>query len=223
MHLIYGARIKYNLYHLIEGKASLDDIIVSLGKNISLITGGNGLEKIADLNHKDREFIVNKMIKLEEYADIILIDTGSGISKNVTMFFRYAQEVVVLLNPEVHSITDAFAIIKVISKLPDNRVINLVVNRVNSRFEANRVFRHLNNVSIKFLETKLNNLGYIYEDKNLKYAISKKEPISQCYPKSKYAKSIINIRNKILEKDKSSNMKIENSFFSKFKKLVNAN
>src|SRR3954467_13944912 len=105
-----------NLSHVIARKKELADVMVKAPGGFRLIGGASGLARMADLSALDRQRIVDALAELEETADIILIDTGAGISPNVLSFTRAADHVLVLTTPEPTAITDAYAVIKVISR-----------------------------------------------------------------------------------------------------------
>src|SRR5256884_4399015 len=115
------------------------------------IGGASGLARMADLSDEDRGRLVGTLAELEQQADVILIDTGAGISPNVLSFTRAADQVLVVTTPEPTAITDAYAVIKVISKDGVDRHISLLVNQVRSASEAKLVHERVAKVAKNFL------------------------------------------------------------------------
>src|SRR5918992_1295006 len=138
-----------NLSHVIARKKELREVMVKAPGGFSLIGGASGLARMADLTDADRQRLVDALAELEERADVILIDTGAGISPNVLTFTRAADHVLVVTTPEPTAITDAYAVVKVVSKRgagkssyyePAGRRVSLLVNQARSPGEAKVVY-----------------------------------------------------------------------------------
>src|SRR3954465_14776848 len=126
-----------NLSHVIARKKELRDVMVRAPGGFHLIGGASGLARMADLTDFDRQRLVDALGELEQQCDVILIDTGAGISPNVLSFTRCADHVLVVTTPEPTAITDAYAVVKVLSKdgALDRRV-SLLVNQVRAANEG---------------------------------------------------------------------------------------
>ncbi len=125
-----------NLSHVIARKRELRDVLTLAPGGFRLIGGASGLARMADLSDDDRQRLVTALVELEEQTDVILIDTGAGISPNVLSFTRAADQVLVITTPEPTAITDAYAVIKVVSRESNDRRISLLVNQVQSSIEG---------------------------------------------------------------------------------------
>src|SRR3989440_4318703 len=136
-----------NLAHVIARKKELSEVIVQGPGGFRLIGGASGLARMADLSDVDRQRLVDALGELEHEADVILIDTGAGISPNVLAFARAADHVLVVTTPEPTAITDAYAVIKVISRDGNERRVSLLVNQVQSPAEARVVYERISKVA----------------------------------------------------------------------------
>src|SRR5205809_253456 len=135
--------LPFNLSHVIARKKELRDVMVRAPGGFHLIGGASVLARMADLTDFDRQRLVDALGELEQQCDIILIDTGAGISPNVLSFTRAADHVLVVTTPEPTAITDAYAVVKVISRDGTNRRISLLVNQARSAAEARVVYERI--------------------------------------------------------------------------------
>src|SRR5437899_2451423 len=143
--------LPFNLAHVIARKKELKDVMVKGPGGFKLIGGASGLARMADRSHDDRQRLGGALAGLALQADVILIDTGAGISPNVLSFTRAADHVLVVTTPEPTAITDAYAVIKVINKDGQQRRMSLLVNQVCSAAEARAVYERISSVAKKFL------------------------------------------------------------------------
>src|SRR5438132_3826738 len=128
--------LPHNLSHVIARKKELKEVMLRAPGGFHLIGGASGLARMADLSDDDRERIILALGELEQQADVILIDTGAGISPNVLSFTRAADHVLIVTTPEPTAITDAYAVVKVLSRENSARRISLLVNQVRSPADA---------------------------------------------------------------------------------------
>src|SRR5574344_1077074 len=155
----------YNLMQVINKQKSMQDIILDTEFGIKFIAGANGFSKIANLTVDELEYFADQFSQLGN-ADIIIIDTGAGISNNVLSFVASADEVYVVTTPEPTAITDAYGIIKIIAtELPTSEInMKLIVNRVHSADEGKKISERIINIAAQFLNYKIEYLGFIYDD-----------------------------------------------------------
>jgi flagellar biosynthesis protein FlhG len=173
-----------NLSHVIARKKELADVMVKAPGGFRLIGGASGLARMADLTDFDRQRIVDALAELEETTDIILIDTGAGISPNVLSFTRAADHVLVVTTPEPTAITDAYAVIKVISRDGTDRQISLLVNQVRSPGEARVVHERIAKVARQFLNINVLDAGHIVSDEQVSLSVRRRTPFVLGSPKS---------------------------------------
>ncbi|NLM00556.1 MAG: MinD/ParA family protein [Treponema sp.] len=175
-----------NLLHVITQHKSITDIVLNTEFGIKFIAGANGFSRIANLNETELDFFVKEFSQLSN-ADIIIIDTGAGISNNVLSFVAAADEVYVVTTPEPTAITDAYGIIKIIATELQNTNVNmkLLVNRVHSAEEGRRISDRIINIAAQFLNYKIEYLGFIYEDPIVTSSVIRQKPFIVASPQSK--------------------------------------
>ncbi|MCO4783523.1 MAG: MinD/ParA family protein [Candidatus Cloacimonetes bacterium] len=188
LDVLFGVRPKYTLYHCLEGGKDLLEVITSVNQNVKLIAGGSGIAQLAELPEEARNSFLESLQKIRQYTDILLIDTGAGISSNVTGFLSYADEVLLVSTPEPTSMADCYGIIKTLTRtkqeLPN---LGVLVNRSNTPMEAYEVSTKLTTLSEKFLNVKVNYKGYILEDESIQKAVRSQRPLLSLFPESKSA------------------------------------
>jgi len=172
-----------NLSHVISRKKELGDVMVKGPGGFRLIGGASGLARMADLTDSDRQRLITSLAELEEQTDIILIDTGAGISPNVLSFTKAADHVLVVTTPEPTAITDAYAVVKVISREDANRRVSLLVNQARSTAEARIVFERIAKVAKQFLGVTLYDAGFVAFDENVHSAVRRRAPFVIGAPK----------------------------------------
>src|SRR5438105_1195676 len=173
-----------NLSHVIARKKELHEVLINAPGGFKLIGGASGLARMADLTDFDRGRIVNALAELEHQADIILIDTGAGISPNVLAFTRAADHVLIVTTPEPTAITDAYAVVKVLSREDSDRRVSLLVNQVRSPAEARVVHGRIAKVAKQFLSVSVFDAGYVMSDEAVQNAVRRRVPFVLGAPKS---------------------------------------
>jgi len=156
----------------------------------NLIGGASGLARMADLTDDDRQRLVDALGELEQQADIILIDTGAGISPNVLSFTRAADHVLVVTTPEPTAITDAYAVVKVISRDTHERRLSLLVNQARSPAEGRVVHERIAKVAKQFLGVNVLDAGYVLADDAVQTAVRRRLPFVIGAPNCPAAKCI---------------------------------
>ncbi|MCT4688245.1 MinD/ParA family protein [Vallitalea sp.] len=202
IEVIFGIIPKYNLFDLIYNGMKIEEVLTSGPLGIEFISGGSGVQELINLSKDQLNFLNEKLLELDHLADIIIIDTGAGISDSVLDFIVSSNEVILVTTPEPTSITDAYAVLKALKnrKREDYKSIdiNLLVNRVSNESEGLEIYNKLNKVTNKFLGIGLNNIGFLPQDSYLTKAVIKQKPVSILYPSSKVSKAFEVIANNLL-------------------------
>lgn len=202
IEVIFGVIPKYNLFDMIYNGMSMTDILTSGPLGIEFISGGSGVQELVNLSKDQLSFLNEKLLDLDYLADIIIIDTGAGISDSVLDFIVSSNEVILVTTPEPTSITDAYAVLKALRnrKRDDYKTtnINLIVNRVSSESEGLEIFKKLNKVTNKFLDINLNNIGFLPQDANLTKSVIEQKPVTILYPKTKVSRAFQQIASNLL-------------------------
>lgn len=194
--VILGTRSKYNLLSLLGDDIHIGDVVSQGPYGIMYLSGGSGIEKLANLSYNEFEKITKKLYSCEDFTDIILLDTGAGLGRNVLNFLVAADEVILVTTPEPTSMTDAYAIMKAFSVYSSNKM-SLVVNRVFDDGEGRSVTNKLTATAGRFLHLSITALGEIYEDRNLVRAVKAQKPLLLAYPNTISAKGIKAIAGRI--------------------------
>ena len=171
-----------NLSHVIARKRELCDVLVPAPGGFRLVGGASGLARMADLPDAERARLVDVLAELERQADIILIDTGAGISPNVLGFTRAADHVLVVTTPEPTAITDAYAVIKVVSRDPGQRRISLLVNQARTPAEGRLVHDRIARVAKQFLAATVYDAGHVLRDEAVPTAVRQRVPFVLAQP-----------------------------------------
>ena len=218
--ILLNLQPKFNLNHVVNREKELLDIIVHGPGGIFVVPGGSGLQNLANMEQWQFNRLLTGLQSLEQYADIILIDTGAGLSKNVINFALSANKIIILTTPEPHAITDAYAIMKVLDEQRDKPSPYLVLNRVESAKEYDAVSEKILHVVDRFLDLKIQPLGYILEDPAVPKSNRKLEPFMLHYPDAPASRCINAIGAKLLSPEKEAlSIPTGYNFFNKIKEL----
>jgi len=202
--VIMGKMSKYNLSDVIKNDKDILEVLEEGPCGVKFVSGGSGVQELIKLNKMQLVDLLMKLGKLDYEADIILIDTGAGLSDNVLNFVHAAKEVILVTTPEPTAITDAYALIKTISNKDAHKDIKLVVNRVENDKEANNILEKLNMVAERFIGVKLQRLGYILNDNCVSKSVKVQQPFVLNYEKCEATKNVTDIANILLNSDKAS-------------------
>ncbi len=195
--------VKSNLAHVVARQRELKDVMVDAPGGFKLICGASGLAKMADLSDFDRERLIRALGELETQCDIIIIDTGAGISPNVMSFTRAADHVLVVTTPEPTAITDAYAAIKVLVKAAEqegsahDRRISLLVNQTLSPQEGTHVYERVSKVARQFLGAVVFDAGFIPKDDAVTTAVRGRSPFVLSAPRSPATHGMIQLANRL--------------------------
>lgn len=185
LEVLLGLRSRHNLSHVISGDASLQDIIIEGPAGTRIVPGASGIAHMADLSIGEQAGLVQAFSDLPGPIDYFLIDTAAGITTDVINFTRAAQEVVVVVCDEPASITDAYALIKVLSREHGVERFHLVANMVASEQEGRELYKKMSVVTTRFLDIVLQYLGAIPEDEYVRKAVRKQQAVTEIFPHSR--------------------------------------
>ena len=193
---------KYNLRHVLTGEKRIDDIILPGPLGISIIPGSSGIQALADLPAGMRQILIQELGRLEELIDYLIIDTPAGIGDNVLSFVLSADLILAVTEPDPMAYTDAYALIKTISRRKLNQTIYLVVNKVRSMAQGQEVYETLQTVSQRYqLNIRgINYMGYIPYEAKIRNALflGSQKPFVLEHPNTRGAKCFRNLAKKLL-------------------------
>lgn len=199
VNVVLGCLAPYSFLNLLEDKVDIHDVITEGPRGIKFLSGGSGIYRLADLNDSQLQQVINKILLFDNWADIILIDTGAGINRNVLNFVVAADEVVIITTPEPTAITDAYAMMKAYAGYRGSAPLQLVVNRVLEQAEGQMVVDKLVKVALHFLGLPVSSLGFVYEDRSILNAVKSQNPLLLAYPQSVSARCIEGIARQMLQ------------------------
>ncbi|MCH5264888.1 MAG: MinD/ParA family protein [Lachnospiraceae bacterium] len=204
IEIMLGIRPKYNLADLMFRGKTISDIITYGAENIGLISGGSGINEMANLTREQVFHLIQKMTELDRLADVIIVDTGAGIGDSVLEFVAASAEVLLVATPEPTSITDAYALLKMLNRSSSyhqgKTTVKLIANQVRGDNDADELFEKLGIVVNKFLNIDIEYLGAIPYDNNMLKAVIRQEPLSIALPDSAAARAMRRIAAVLLDR-----------------------
>ncbi len=205
IEVMLGVIPKYTLADLMFKGKELSEIITEGPEGVMFVSGGSGIARLVNLDHEQVKRLVYKMAELENIADIVIIDTGAGISTSVLEFVAASPEVILVTTPEPTSITDSYALLKALSMHQefdrDSARVRVVANKVDSAAESRNVYEKLSAVVARFLGIDLEYLGAVPYDSSITRAVMKQKPVSIAYPTSSPAKAFQTISGRLSSGD----------------------
>jgi len=187
--IMLGLQTKYNLSHVLDGEKTLKEIMVSAPGGLRVIPAASGVKRMAQLTPMENAGIINAFSELDGILDVLIVDTAAGIADSVVSFCRASQEVVVVVTDEPASMTDAYALIKVLSREYKLNNFKLLANMARSEKHGKMLFDKFSQVCEQFLEVSIEYLGTIPFDHDLRQSIQKQSPVTIANPMSESAKA----------------------------------
>ena len=187
--VVLGLSPAYNLNHFFNGERTLEEVMVEGPHGVKILPAGSGVQQYTRLDGQLKMRLIDSLDALEEHFDVVLIDTEAGISDNVTYFNVAAQDILVVTTPEPTAITDAYALMKLLSTQYHQKRFLLAVNSVRSADEGLDVFEKLTMVSGRYLDIFLDYLGCIPYDKKMHESVRQQQVMVDLFPDHKVAKS----------------------------------
>ncbi len=187
--VVLGLSPKKNLSHVIDGEATLDDVLLEAPGGFTIVPASSGTRRMAELSAAEHAGLIRCFSELRRSVDVLLVDTAAGISDGVVSFALACREVVIVACDEPSSITDAYALIKVLNRDHGVERFRMVANRVRSRREGQLLHQKLSLATDRFLDLTLDFIGAIPEDDRLRRAVQKQRPVVEAYPNSPASKA----------------------------------
>jgi flagellar biosynthesis protein FlhG len=206
---------QYTIQDVLSLRKTLSEVLVEGPGGLKILPASSGIPELAELDEYQKMFLLNELDNYSDTVDIVLIDTGAGISRNVLFFNIAALERIVVANNQPTSITDAYALIKVLATHHGERRFKLLVNEVSQPREAEAVYRTLLKVAERFLgpEVSLEYLGFIPQDDAIPRAVLKQQPALTLFPKARACRSFVEIAQRLWETPPSTDIGGNIKFF----------
>ncbi len=182
--VMLGLRVEKNLSHVLSGECELDDILVDGPGGIRIVPATSGSQSMVDLTPAEHAGLIRAFSELRSEYDVLVIDTAAGISDMVLSFSRAAQDVLVVVCDEPTSITDAYALIKLLNREHQVYKFKIAANMVRSLREGHDLFAKLTKVTDRFLDVALELSAIIPFDENIRKSVRRQKAIVEAFPKS---------------------------------------
>lgn len=188
--VMFGRKAQYSILDVLNGNKFIEEVIVEVKENIYLIPGGSGLHELTQLDPMLKKNMLDQVSSLNGYFDYMIIDTAPGIDSNVLYLNAAVHEIVVVVTPDPSSLTDAYALIKVLNKYHKEEKFTVVCNEVQSEEEALFIYKRLSEVTERFLCVSLDFKGFIPLDPMIVKSNRRQELLLDVSPYSPAAKAI---------------------------------
>ncbi len=193
LDILLGCKCTHTLADVVEGRRSLDEVIVEAAPNLRVLPASSGILEMERLSYSRRVKLLTELDALAAEYDYLLIDTGAGVSENVLFFCAGAGGVVVVTTPEPTAMMDSYAMIKVLLMQHDVRSFNVVVNQVRHPGQGLSVFAKLNNICQKFLHQDVHYMGELPHDSALERSVIERKPVLLSNPGSSVSRAVVTL------------------------------
>lgn len=213
--ILLGLASKKHIGHVLSGEANVEDIILHGPADIHVLPAGDGLQELTQLETEKKMVLMDELDRVSRNYDFLIFDTGAGISANVTFFCSAAHETLLVATTEPTSLTDVYALMKILHNNHAQKHFRVIINSVNSEREAQGVYRNLTAVTDRFLkDISVEYLGYILHDPNVPKAVRQQKAFLEIYPYSKFSGCMNDLAEKISkEKPKSLSSEGDQPYF----------
>ena len=210
IEIMFGTVPKHNLCDLIYQGKNIKEIITWGPMEVGFISGGSGIAGLSNLSRDYLGYIINNLAELDTIADVIIVDTGAGISDAVLEFLVASGEILLVTTPEPTSITDSYSLLKALGRHSRFSVemsqVKVIANKVDDQKDGERLFEKLNTVVGRYLKIPISYLGAIPQDSQLSKAVMQQMPVSLQSPAAKSAVAYENIAAKLMNKELSKSV-----------------
>ncbi len=182
--VMLGLRVQRNLSHVLSGECELDDIIIKGPGGINIIPATSGTQSMVDLTPSEHAGLIRAFSDMHTKFDVLIVDTAAGISDMVLSFCRASQDVLLVVCDEPTSITDCYALMKLLSRDHGIFKFKVVANMVRSPKEGQQLFAKLSKVTDRFLDVALELVAVIPFDENIRKSVRKQQAIVEAFPDS---------------------------------------
>ena len=210
IEIMFGTVPKHNLCDLIYEGKNIKDIITWGPMEVGFISGGSGIAGMTNLDKDYLNYIIQNLTQLDEMADMIIVDTGAGISDGVLEFLVASGEILLVTTPEPTSITDSYSLLKALNRHPrylrETTQIKVLANKVSGEAEAKALYAKLEAVVARYLKMPISYLGMIPQDSQLAKAVMQQAPLSLDNPRARSAMAYEAVAAKLMNKELNKNL-----------------
>ena len=202
IEVMFGAIPKHSLADLIYQGMSMKDIITWGPQGLGFISGGSGITGLSNLSHENLNLLISNLNELDSLADVIIIDTGAGISEQVLEFLVASGEILLITTPEPTSLTDSYSLLKALKHhakfKPEMTSVKIISNKVEDYDEGKQLFTKLNMVVQRYLKLSMSYVGCVPQDDKLVKAVMQQNPVSISDPNSRSARAFEDIADTLM-------------------------
>ncbi|MGJ8678744.1 MinD/ParA family protein [Paraglaciecola sp.] len=197
--VLLGLRVEKNLSHVLSGECTLDEVLVEGPYGIKIAPATSGTQSMTELTPTEHAGLIRAFSELQSQIDVLIVDTAAGISDMVLSFSKASQDILMVVCDEPTSLTDAYALIKILNKDHGIFRFKIVANMVRSMREGDELFSKLTKVTNRFLDVALELVAVIPFDENVRKSVRKQKAIVDAYPTSPAAMAIRRLAKKAVE------------------------
>ncbi|PLY15084.1 MAG: cobyrinic acid a,c-diamide synthase [Sedimenticola sp.] len=194
--VMLGLHPHKDLSHVLQGECNLDEILLEGPAGIKVVPGASGVQQMAELSPAEHVGLIRAFSDIGSDLDVLIVDTAAGISDTVISFSRAAQELIVVVCDEQASITDAYAMIKLLNREYGVDRFRILSNMARSAQEGRDLYNKMCRVTDRYLDVMLSYMGSIPYDDYLRKAVRSQKPVVQAYPRSRVAQTFKNLAKK---------------------------
>ena len=215
---LLGLNPRATLRHVVRGECTIKDVLIEGPAGVQIVPAASGFEEMTQLTQEQRLLLLDQVDSLEGAFDVLLLDTGAGISANVLFFAIAAQETMVVLTPEPTSLTGAYALIKVLSTRYAEHSFSVLVNMARSEWDAKKTYTQLTRVAERFLHVSLRYAGHVPYDAEVAEAVRRQQPVFDLAPGSPASRAFAALAERVLREPAALRPKGGLQFF--FRRLL---
>ncbi|MDG1938964.1 MAG: MinD/ParA family protein [Pseudomonadales bacterium] len=197
--VLLGLKPERNLEDVYAGECELSDVIIDGPQGIRIIPASSGTQSMVQLGHQQHAGLIHAFSEMSDDIDVLVVDTAAGISDSVINFIRAAQEVLVVVCDEPSSITDAYALMKLLNRDYGVDAFRIVANQTRSEKEGRALYQRLLSTTDRFLDVMLRYEGEVPYDDSVRKAVRKQRAVMDAYPKSDASKAFNRLADQLLK------------------------
>lgn len=191
--VMLGLNTRFHMGHVLEGRCALEDAIVTGPRGVQIVPAASGLKRMANLSAKEHAGLIRAFSDLYHRIDVLVIDTAAGLSDSVLTFSQAAHHVLVVVCDEPASITDAYGLIKVLSREHGVQRFQILANQTRQSGEGAALYQKIGRVCDRFLNVTLEFAGSIPYDDYLRRAVQRQSAVVDTYPASNASLALKNL------------------------------
>jgi flagellar biosynthesis protein FlhG len=218
--VLLGFSPRYTIANMLEDDLTFKQIVEHGPHGLLLVAGASGLDRLIQLSAEKIDRLLLDLESLEGEVDYILLDTGAGLSTDTLPLLLASDEIILVTTPEPTSLTDAYTVLKTLSKNRPDLNIKLVVNRCSHALEGLKTAQRIQTVAKQFLDQDVHYLGYLVQDQSVQQAVIRQQPFLYLYPTSKASQAVRLMAAQYLNRPLSLPKRSEGGLGGLFKRLM---